>query len=463
MPQAQPNAPDEISAALEYAQRFPVFPCSPLDKKPLTPNGFKDATKDEAQIRAWWQRWPNAMIGVPTGPRSDLWLVDLDVDPTKKIDGKATLEQLIAQHGPIPPTLTSITPRGGGHLFFAWDGSVDIRNSAGKIGPGIDVRGNGGYAILPPSRSANGGQYCWDASPDKALAVPAPAWLVALAKAKKISAYAKAALDGECKKVALAQPGTRNSTLNEAAFNLGQLIGGGALEEQEVRDRLFEAAETCRLVADDGAQAAWATIDSGIAAGTQQPRTRPRTPSQGGTRPVVRLADGELNRILREIEDALLASGSPIFSRAGMLVEPIAESMAAADGDKTAVARLRELTPESFLSPIAEATAFQKWDRKRKQLVDTDPPLHYVCVLLANERSWRFPHVTGIITTPTLRPDGSLLADPGYDPETELYLLPGFQLPPIPEHPTKNQALAALKLLTDLLSEFAFKRIGGEQ
>jgi putative DNA primase/helicase len=85
-----------------------------------------------------------------------------------------------------------------------------------------------------------------------------------------------------------------------------------------------------------------------------------------------------------------------------------------------------------------------------------------VRVLLATERRWRLPHVTGIITTPTLRPDGSLLADPGYDPETELYLSPGFQIPPIPEHPSKDQALAALKLLIDLLSEFSFKRIGGE-
>src|SRR5262249_48254387 len=92
----------------------------------------------------------------------------------------------------------------------------------------------------------------------------------------------------------------------------------------------------------------------------------------------------------------------------------------------------------------------------------TDPPLHYVRVLLATERRWRLPHVSGIISTPTLRPDGSLLADLGYDPETELYLLPGFQIPPIPEHPTKDQALAALKLLIDLLSEFSFRRLNGQ-
>src|SRR5262249_18497025 len=116
----------------------------------------------------------------------------------------------------------------------------------------------------------------------------------------------------------------------------------------------------------------------------------------------------------------------------------------------------------SFLTPVAEAATFQKWNIRRKQLVDTDPPLHYVRVLLATERRWRFPHVNGIITTPTLRPDGPLLTQPGYDPQTELYPAPGFQIPPIPEQPTKDQALAALKLLIDLLSEFSFKRIGGE-
>jgi hypothetical protein len=219
---------------------------------------------------------------------------------------------------------------------------------------------------------------------------------------------------------------------------------------------------TRRLVADDGAPAALATIDSGITAGKLQPRARPQSPSQRGTRPVIELKDGELLRILTETEDALLASGLPVFSRAGRLVEPVAEVMAASDGRKTTVASLSELTPESFLAPIAEAATFQKWNIKRKMLVDTDPPLHYVRVLLATKRRWRLPHVSGIITTPTLRPDGSLLADPGYDSETELYLLPGFQIPSIPEHPTKDQASAALKLLIDLLSEFSFKSIEGD-
>jgi hypothetical protein len=278
-----------------------------------------------------------------------------------------------------------------------------------------------------------------------------------------VSAYDKAALERECKTVAAARPGTRNSTLNTAAFNLGQLTGsGGTLDEQQIRERLFEAAETCQLVADDGAPAVLATIASGLAAGKQKPRARTQPVPQPGARPTIQLVDGELLRILTETEDALLASYLPVFSRAGMLVEPVVEVMPAADGGKTVVARLRELSPESFLTPIAEAATFQRWNIKRKQLVDTDPPLHYVRVLLATERRWRFPHVNGIITTPTLRPDGSLLIEPGYDPETELYLAPGFEVPAIPEHPTKDQALASLTLLIDLLSEFSFKRIGGE-
>src|SRR6516162_2513388 len=462
-PQPRANKmPTELEAALEYSRRgIPVFPCNPLDKRPLTPRGFKNATRDETQIRAWWQKWPDAMIGAPTGPTSGMWVVDLDLDLAKKIDGKATLDQLIAQRGPIPDTLQTITPRGGQHLIFNWDNNTEIRNSAGKIGPGIDVRAHGGYICLPPSKNAGGGEYRW-VSNGVAQAAAAPSWLIALAKATKAKTWAKAALERECKAVASAQPGTRNTTLNTAAFNLFQIVAGGGLDEQEVRDRLFEAAETCRLVADDGVAAVEATIESGAQAGRKQPRTRPQPLSHRGIRPTIQIMDGQLLRILGETEDALLASGLPIFSRAGMLVEPVAENMSASDGRTTVVARLRELSPESFLGPAAESAAFQKYDRRRNQWVDTDPPLRHVRVILASERRWRFPHVTGVITTPTLRPDGSLLADPGHDPETELYLLPGFQLPPIPEHPTKDQALAALKLLIDLLSEFSFKRIGGE-
>ena len=272
--------PEVLDAALEYARSgIPVFPCDPKTKKPLVANGFKAASRDEQEIRKQWSRWPDAMIGAPTGAKSGMWVTDVDKDTSKNFDGMATLRQLIARHGELPKTLMTITPRGGRHLIFSWANGVDIRNSAGKIGPGIDVRGSGGYVCLPPSARADGTRYQWD--PDSgAVSVPAPDWLIKLAGKHKINAWARAALDQECQTVANAKLGTRNNTLNSAAFSLFQLVAGGELDEQEVRRRLFEAAEACGLVADDGAQAAWDTIDSGARGGRAQPRTRPHQQQQ---------------------------------------------------------------------------------------------------------------------------------------------------------------------------------------
>jgi hypothetical protein len=172
--------------------------------------------------------------------------------------------------------------------------------------------------------------------------------------------------------------------------------------------------------------------------------------------PTIRLVDGQLPRAVEETERALIAAGLPIFARAGTLVEPVSETMIAANGRKTVIARLRALCPDSLLEPVAEAAIFQRFNRKRNLWVDVDPPLQLVRMILVREQRWTIPRVGGIITTPTLRADGSLLTTPGYDPRSELYLLPGFQLP-IPEHPTEEQARAALVLLADLFAEFSFK------
>src|SRR4051794_24378940 len=105
-----------LDAALVYArQGLPVFPCNfynapPYSKRPLTEHGFNDATIDEPQIYAWWgRRFPHAMIGVPTGPRSGRWVLDLDVDLAKGIDGEQALARLEGVHGELPETLVCQT------------------------------------------------------------------------------------------------------------------------------------------------------------------------------------------------------------------------------------------------------------------------------------------------------------------------------------------------------------------
>lgn len=138
-----------LSSALRYAEHgYPVFPCRP-DKKPYTTHGFHDASREPDQIRTWWTSTPLAMIGIPTGWVSGLLV--LDIDKKKGKDGFATLK---AAGYDIPDDAPRVrTPSGGMHVYFRMPPDIDIRSAPHKVGPGVDVRANGGYVIAPPSRS----------------------------------------------------------------------------------------------------------------------------------------------------------------------------------------------------------------------------------------------------------------------------------------------------------------------
>ena len=208
---ALPGRQDRLAAALDYARRgWPIFPCrwedEPDDafqrrkatappearvkrnmaKSPLVGGGFRDATTAPEQIIEWWTRWPLAMIGLPTGAASSLWALDVDTPKQEGApDGRASLTRLEAEHGPLPETLEQRTGSGGQHLIFQWpaDGR-EVRNSARKIGRGLDVRGEGGYVILPPSGHPCGGSYEWVNMPGEVEIAEAPAWLLELVARK---------------------------------------------------------------------------------------------------------------------------------------------------------------------------------------------------------------------------------------------------------------------------------------
>lgn len=158
--------PSMYDAAIEYAKKgFAVFPLKYRDKVPLTRNGCKDATTDAAQIKAWWQKYPNANIGLATGSVSqNVFVIDLDIDEDRGIDGYHSLEDWQREHGDFPETWTAITGRGGYHLYYRGNGK--IKNRAGII-DGVDIRGNGGYVVAPPSIHKNGRRYDWEYSPDE--------------------------------------------------------------------------------------------------------------------------------------------------------------------------------------------------------------------------------------------------------------------------------------------------------
>lgn len=170
-----------LKAALEYASRgWHVFPCD-RNKAPLVEHGLKDATADEGQIRAWWKRWPSAQVAIRTGEVSGIFVVDSDLKEDGT-DGEENLLVLAKQQGLLPECPETQTPRGGRHRYFAWpaDGRV-IRNDTGtRLAPGVDIRGEGGYVVAPPSPG-----YIWDC-PDAPLAPPqAPDWLLEMACAER--------------------------------------------------------------------------------------------------------------------------------------------------------------------------------------------------------------------------------------------------------------------------------------
>jgi Bifunctional DNA primase/polymerase, N-terminal len=168
-----------LQAALSYVQvqRWPVFPIAVAGKRPLSPRGFYNATTDVEQILRWWRQWPNANIGIPTGERTGLAVLDVD----SRHDGMDSLEQLQRQYGRLPVTRTAQTGGGGLHFWYAYpQGGDRTINNATNLGgfPGIDLRGIGGYIVAPPSRHESGRCYIW--LREEPLA-PFPAFLFDLA------------------------------------------------------------------------------------------------------------------------------------------------------------------------------------------------------------------------------------------------------------------------------------------
>jgi hypothetical protein len=215
---------------------------------------------------------------------------------------------------------------------------------------------------------------------------------------------------------------------------------------KEVKRSYDKVSGVVAIKAPAGASAATGGMGAAAAGPAPQPRVIP----------TIRLVDGQLPRVVEEAERALAAADLPVFSRAGTLVEPVSETMTTASGRKTVIARLRSFCVDSLLEPVAESALFQRFSSRRNLWVDIDPPLQLVRMILSRERRWTIPRVSGVITTPTIRADGSLLTTPGYDPRSGLYLLPGLPLPLIPEHPSKEAAQAALESLKDLFCEFSF-------
>ena len=213
--------------------RLALLPIAQAGKRPLTRNGYRDATSSRRAIRKWFAGSPHANVAVATGEFEDLMV--LDVDP--RHGGAETLARLEEKLGPLPDTWHSHTSRGGKHLFFQWPPGLRLtRDTKGKLlGAGIDVLGNASYAILPPSVHATGHVYRWH--DEAALRYP-PAqlprqWIRALEKAiskksQTLKARSQLKQDGPIKE------GCRNESL----FRIAAAWRAGGADEGELLAKL---------------------------------------------------------------------------------------------------------------------------------------------------------------------------------------------------------------------------------
>lgn len=252
-------------------------------KKPLVSGGFKAATTDPETIEGWRQKWPGAMIGVPTGAASGFAVVDLDMKNGK--NGEVAFDDYLAEHGEEwPETVEVETPTGGRHLIFR-----HVAGSVCKTGvlPGVDTRGDGGYVVFAPSKLGDGRKYkvvnavkpaemspaiaalfrkgkpnnstAPEATPRNALAAPRQ-------KTELDSHYAAAALRHEANAVRTTAPGTRNARLNTAAMKVGHYVPH-LISRAEVEAELTAAALDAGLDGEEVARA----IANGLAVGMDEP------------------------------------------------------------------------------------------------------------------------------------------------------------------------------------------------
>ncbi len=135
----------------------PAMPGSSPGKRPLISKWQQDATTDPDQIRGWFARWPHANIGIATGRESGIFV--LDVDP--KHDGLTSLDALRKEID-LPPTLTVRTGSGGLHLYYRYPEGTLIKNMTSSLGAGLDIRGEGGQVVAPPSLHVSGKRYEWE-------------------------------------------------------------------------------------------------------------------------------------------------------------------------------------------------------------------------------------------------------------------------------------------------------------
>ena len=176
-----------LTEALGYVEcrGWMIFPVPPGTKRSYKSARFSGGrpwgmSGDPMEIERDFRRWPDAGVGIPTGEVNRIFVLEADTVEGHGVDGLAALKTLEAKHAPLPETLMAQSPSGSIHRYFNWPGAK-IKNSDGKLAPGVDVKGDGGMVVAPPTRTQKG-VYRW--LNDLPIA-DAPDWLLRLAGSRR--------------------------------------------------------------------------------------------------------------------------------------------------------------------------------------------------------------------------------------------------------------------------------------
>jgi hypothetical protein len=283
-----------LEHALTYAAaNFYVFPARASGEKrsykskEYCPEGRNwGATKNPDTLRGYWAEHPDANIGLPTGADNGVFVFEFDTPEGHQIDGASSLAELEAKYGKLPPTSQSQSPTGSIHFYFRHPGFY-VKCSNSEIAPGIDIKGDGGMVLVPPSNRPGKGAYQW--LNDLPVA-DAPQWLLDLIKVTATKSASTAirpavpipppptgatpaekAVHEAYFSVAQMPKGGRNQKLNDSSFKLGIWVGRGEIDEENAVQILLAACEVNGSLAEN-ARECHGTIDSGMSAGRREGR-----------------------------------------------------------------------------------------------------------------------------------------------------------------------------------------------
>lgn len=468
-PQPDDNRIEEARLALE--RRWTLIALT--GKRPVNKGWQKAEQPSLALVERWLRKGHN--LGLLTGRSSGILVLD-DDSP----DGSA------AAALNLPPTVTVITGSGKKHYYFALPEGLTLRNSVKSRIAGMDVRADGGQVVFPGSVHPDTQQpYRWapSLSPRDVEIAPLPENVLDLlrqgertvpkfkllqgdAKGHRAAKYAQAALDAEVANVLGASEGSRNDTLNRAAFALGQLVAGGELDADVVRDALQRAAEQVGLPETEASK----TIGSGMAGGAKEPRTAPAPaapPSSAfanaeehlevDNRESIYLYAGWIHRAADQAEGVLQRQRPALFYQRGSWLVRVTMLAEAGIGRSIQYKPvIQEVTPAAVVDVLTRLVRFERFDQRTQEYYVVDCPERLAQTLLSRAGEWKLPTLTGVIDVPTLRRDGSVLSTPGYDASTGLLLIPGATACSVPLFPTAEETQAALDRLLFVLKEFPF-------